>query len=62
MLVPKANGKVKLCLDLAQLNKVLIRPIQRGLSLREILFRLVGTKYLMLIDESSGYHNLDPDE
>ena len=30
VLVPKANGKVRLCLDPAQLNQVLIRPLHRG--------------------------------
>ena len=30
VLVPKVNGKVRLCLDLVRLNQVLIRPIHRG--------------------------------
>ena len=30
VLVLKANGKVWLCLDLARLNKVLIKPVHRG--------------------------------
>ena len=33
ILVPKANGKVRLCLDLARLNKAQIRPMHRGLKL-----------------------------
>ena len=35
MLVPKENGKVTLCLDLAWLNKVLIWPIHRGPTLND---------------------------
>ena len=58
VLVPKANEKVRLCRDLARLNKVLIRPIHMGLILNDILPRLADMKYLMLIDASSGYHNL----
>ena len=39
LLVPKANGKVRLCLDAAKLNKALIRPAHRGLTLNDILPR-----------------------
>ena len=37
VLVPNANGKVRLCLDPVQLNQVLIRPIHRGSTLNDIL-------------------------
>ena len=37
VLVPKANGKVKLSLDPAHLNQALIRPIHRGPTLNDIL-------------------------
>ena len=30
VLVPQANGKVRLCLDPARLSQVLIRPVQRS--------------------------------
>ena len=56
------NGKVRLCLDLAWLNKVLIRPIHRGPTLNDILPKLAGVKYLMLINVSSGYHTLKLDK
>ena len=41
VLVPKANGKVRLCLDLARLNQALIRPIRRGPTLNDILPKLM---------------------
>ena len=41
-LVPKVNGKVRLCLHLATLNKALIRPVHKDLSLNDILPRLAG--------------------
>ena len=62
ILIPKANGKVRLCLDLARLNKVLMRPVHRCLWLNDTLPRLVGMKYLTVIDSSLGYHNLKLDE
>ena len=62
ILVPKANGKIKLYLDLARPNKILIRPLPRGPILNGILPRLTGVKYLTLINAISGYHNLKLDE
>ena len=62
VLVPKVNGKALLCLDPGGLNKVLIRPVHRGLTLNDILIRLAGIKYLTLNDVSSGYHNLKLEE
>ena len=53
---------VRLILDPARLNKVLIRLIHRDLILNDILPRLAGFKYLMLINVSSGYHSLKLDE
>ena len=37
VLVLKANGKVRLCLDPAWLNQVLITPVHRGPTLNDIL-------------------------
>ena len=37
VLVPKANGKVRLYLDPVQLNQALIRPIHRGPTSNDIL-------------------------
>ena len=62
VVVPKANGKVRLCLDPAQLNQTLIRPEYRGPMLNNILPKLNNVQYLSLIDASSGYHNLWLDE
>ena len=54
--------KVRLYLDLARLNKMLIRPVHRGLTLHNILPRVVGKKYLRLIIVNLGNHNLKLDE
>ena len=62
VLVPKANEKVRLCLDPARLNKALIRPIHRGPTLNVTLPRLAGVKYITLIDVNSGFHNLKLDD
>ena len=59
--VPKANGKVKLCLDPARLNQALNRPVHRGPMINNILPRLNYVQYMSIIDTSSGYHNLNLD-
>ena len=61
ILLPEANGKVRLYLDLARLNKALTKPVHRGPTLNDILPRLAGVKYLTLTDANSGYHSLNLD-
>ena len=62
VLVPKANGKVQLCLDPALLNQALIRLIHRGPTLNDILPRLNNVQYMSIIDASLGYHNIKLDK
>ena len=62
VLVPKANGKVRLCLDPTQLIQALIRPVHRGPTLNDILPKLSNVKYMSIKDASSGYHNLKLDK
>ena len=62
VLVPRTFGKVRLCLNLARVNSVLVRPIQWGPALNDISPRLVGVKYHTFINVSSGYQNLKLDE
>ena len=62
VLVPKANGKVQICLDPAQLNQALIRLIHRGPTLNDILLKLNSVQYMSIIDASLGYHNLKLDK
>ena len=62
VLVPEANGKVRLCLDPARLNQALIRPVHQGPTLNDILPKLNNVQYMSIIDASSGYHNLKLDK
>ena len=62
ILVPKPNGKVRLCLDTTRFNQVLIRPVLRGHTLNVIFPKLNNVKCLSLKDVSSGCHNLKLDE
>ena len=62
VLVPKANGKVRLCLEPGQLDQALTRPIHRGPTLNIILPKLNNVRYFSIINASTGYHNLKLDE
>ena len=62
VLVPKANGKIRLYLGPVCLNQALIRSIHRRPTLNNILPKLNNAKYLSLIDASSGYQNVKFDE
>ena len=62
VLVPNANEKVRLCLDPAQLNQALLRPVHRRPLNNDLLPKLNNVKYLSLIDASSEYCNLKLDE
>ena len=62
VLVPKVNGKVRLCLDPMRLNQALIRPVHRGPLLNNILPKLSNVQYMSIIGTSSGYHNLKLDK
>ena len=59
LLMPKLNMKVRLSLDPARLNQVLIRLVHRAPILNDIFPKLSNVQYLFLIDPSSGYHNLN---
>ena len=62
VVVPKANGKVWLCLHPVELNQVLIRLIHRGPTLNDILPKLNNVQYMSIIDASLGYQNLKLDK
>ena len=61
VVVPKANGKVRVCLDPVQLNQALIRPVHWGPTLNVILPKLHNMQYMSIINASSGYHYLKLD-
>ena len=54
VLVPKANGKVRLCLDPTQLNQALIRPVHREPTLSDILPKLNNVNIFLLQMQLQG--------
>ena len=62
VLVPKPNGKVRLCFDLVRLNQALIRPVHRGPATNDIFPKLTCMHYFALTGTSSKYHSLKLDK
>ena len=48
--VSKPNDTVQLCLDPARLNQALIRPIDRGPTINDILPNLTNAHSMTIID------------
>lgn len=62
VVAPKSNGKVRLCVDLTQLNKSVRResfPLPR---LEDTLASLEGSKYFSKMDANSGFWQIKLDE
>ena len=62
LLVPKPNGKVRLCLDPVRFNQELIQPVHKDPTLRDMFPKLTNAKYSSYIDSSSGYQCLRIDK
>ena len=62
VLVPKLNGKVRLCLDPTTLKQVLLLPVHRGPTHNDIFPKSNTVKHLSHIVASFGYHKLKLDK
>ena len=62
VVVPKSSEKIRLCLDMRQPNKAVIRESQIIPKIENILTELHGAKYFSRIGLTEGYHQikLDP--
>ena len=58
----KANGKIRLCLDLTHLNKWIIRLWHSSKLVDDVLHNLNGAKFFSVIDSTSSFFNHKLDE
>lgn len=58
VIVEKANGKIRLCLDPSDLNNQIIRKPKLGLNIEDVCVSLKGKKYFSVFDLAEGYHHL----
>ena len=63
VVVPKKNGKVRICVDLTRLNRFVRRPHHPLLSPREAVERIPPhAQYFTTFDATHGYHQVELDE
>ena len=55
VVVPKADGEVRICLDPRDLNSAIKREHYQMPTLNEITSQLTGMKYFTVLDATSGY-------
>lgn len=60
--VPKDGNEIRLCVDMRQGNKAIIRERHAIPTIKELLYNLNGAKFFSKIDLKLGYHQLELDE
>ena len=51
----RPNGKIRLCLDLTQLNKYIVHPHHDAKPVRDLLPKLFGVKIFSIMDVCSSF-------
>ena len=62
VVVPKKNGKVRICVDLKYLNKSVLREVHPLPSVDETLAQLGGAKVFSKLDANSGFWQIPLDK
>ena len=62
VLVRKASGQLRLCVDYRMLNKRTIKDQYALPRIEEVLDCLAGAKYFSVVDMKSGYHQIEVEE
>ncbi|XP_063227048.1 uncharacterized protein LOC134533454 [Bacillus rossius redtenbacheri] len=62
VVVEKSSGKLRLCLDPTDLNKVVIRDYHEIPTLEEMSEKLTGKKFYSVFDLKEGFHQVQLDE
>lgn len=59
VVAPKSNGKVRICVDLSQLNKSVLRETYPLPHLEDTLASLEGSRYFSKMDANSGFWQIE---
>ncbi|XP_064595725.1 uncharacterized protein K02A2.6-like [Liolophura sinensis] len=60
--VVKPNGKVRICVDLRQLNKAIKRERYTLPTIDDVLHKMANAKYFSRLDASSGFYQIPLDD
>ena len=55
VIVEKPNGSLRVCLDLTDLNKDMIRPVCNSQTMDDVIHRLKHARYFSVFDTSKGF-------
>ena len=58
VVVPKSSGQVRLCMDMREANKAVMRERHLMLTIDDLVADLNGATVFSKLDLSSGYHQL----
>ena len=62
IVVPKPNGDIRLCVDMRQANKAIIRERHPIPTVDEILYNMNGSEVFSKLDMKYGYHQIELEE
>ena len=54
----KPNGSLRICLDLTDLNKYIVRPVCNSRTLDDVSHQLKDAKYFSVFDAAKGFFHL----
>ena len=58
LVVPKPNGDIRLCVDMRQANKAIVREQHPNPTVDEILYKMNGSEVFSKLDLRLGYHQI----
>ena len=59
VVVPKANGQIRICADGREPNKAILRERHIAPTFEDVAYRVNGSKFFSKIDLNQGYHQVE---
>ena len=62
IIMKKPNGSLRICCDLTDLNKEIVRPVCNSQTMDDIIEKLKGARYFAVFDTSKGFFHVPLDQ